>query len=138
MKRSTAAPPRMARSAMPAPPHRVSPQRSSVLRSGLDLWRGVADELGDVSLSDDDRIDSRPLELHYLRAARHGHVGDRELSGRNIGQQLQRAGEWVGVFVRGRGEQEDLRVQPLQGKLELLLVPDPHHAVEPKLDRLGM
>src|SRR5918995_2278132 len=60
MKRSTAAPPRMARSAMPAPPHRVSPQRSSVLRSGLDLWRGVAGELRGVSPSPPQPTQSSP------------------------------------------------------------------------------
>ena len=87
-RRIAAAPARIAASAVPRPPHRVPAQRSTAVPA-LDLRRGVTDELGDVSRSDDDRIDSRPLELVDLFTARHSHVRDRELARRNVRQELE-------------------------------------------------
>src|SRR5947209_2890379 len=85
---TAAAPARMAASAVRRPPHRVSPQRS-IASAGLDLGWDVTDELGDVSRSDNDRIDSCPLELVQLFPARLAHVCDGELAGRDVGQELQ-------------------------------------------------
>src|SRR5712691_7338571 len=104
--RSAAAPAMIAASAVPRPPQRVSAHRSA--RRRLNLRRGVADELGDVSRSDDDRIDSRPLELVHLLATRYRDLCHGELSGRYVGQQLERLGQGVGVFVATGGKQEDL------------------------------
>src|SRR2546421_3915952 len=121
--RSAAARRSSAASAVAGPPQRVSAQRWT---AALDLRRRVTDELGDASRSDDDRIDSRPLELVDLLASRHGHVGHRELPGRHVGEQLERAGEQalvVVVVVVPAGEEEDLGIEPLEGELELFFVP---------------
>jgi hypothetical protein len=131
-KRSAAARATTAARAVPLPPQRVSAQRANALRAKLDLGRGVADELGDVSRSDDDRIDSRPLELVNLFATPHRHVGHRELAGRDVREQLERAAESI-ILVVGRAgpEQEDLRVEPVESELKLLLASHLDNAVHP-------
>src|SRR6266545_3779498 len=133
--RSAAASPTIAASAVPTPPQRVSAHRSR-RRRNLDLGRRVADELGDVSRSDDDRIDSRPLELDHLLATRRGKRRDRKLAGRDARQQIKRA---VPVVVLSFGrEQEDLRIWPVQHLFELFLISDLDDKVEPELDGLPM
>src|SRR6476646_10728643 len=109
-RRIAAAPARIATSAAPRPPHRVSAQRSTAV-AVLDLWRFVTDELGDVSRFDDDRIDSRPLELVDLFAARHSHVRDRKLPRRYVRQELESLTECVRVHPVSRRQQEDFRVE---------------------------
>ncbi len=69
---------------------------------------------------------------------RHGGVGDRELPGRDVGQQIERTAERVAVVHLLSGQQEDLRVEPLQGELELVLVANCDDAVEPELEGLGV
>src|SRR5438105_1308164 len=115
--RSAAAPARIAASAVAAPPQRASAQRPTGV---LDLRRRVADELGDVSRSDDDRIDSSPLELDDLLAARRVDRGDRELARRHVRQQVERVLPLVALPVGG--EQEDLGVDAVQRVLQLVLV----------------
>src|SRR6478672_8384039 len=95
-RRIAAAPARIAASAVPRPPHRVSAQRPAAVPV-LDLWRFVTDELGDVSRLDDDRIDSRPLELVDLVAPRHSYVRDRELARRYVRQELESLTQCVRV-----------------------------------------
>src|SRR5436189_185765 len=79
--------PRAATSGTTAPPQRLSGRRS------LDGRVAVADETGDVAYSDDDRIDSRPLQLVDLLAIQDRNVRDRELSRRNVRKQLERAAD---------------------------------------------
>src|SRR5438128_9245754 len=121
--------------AVAGPPQRDSAQRCA---AALDLRRRVTDELGDASRSDDDRIDSRPLELVDLLASRHRHVGHRELSGRHVGEQLERAGERALVVVVPAGEEEDLRIEPLECELELFFVPNLDDAVQPEAQGLSL
>src|SRR5919107_5043500 len=126
-KRSAPAPARIAASAVPAPPQRVSAQRWA---ARLNRRRGVSGEAGDVSCSDDDRIDSRPLELVHLVAARHRDVCDRQLSGRQVRKQVERTLQRVRAVVLADGKEEDLRIEPLERALELLGVAHLDDAVE--------
>src|SRR5436309_2179774 len=119
-------------SAVAGPPQRVSARR----RLGLNLRRRVADELGDASGSDDDRIDSRPLELVDLLAPGDRHVRDGELARGDVRKELQRAGERAVVVVLASGQEEDLGIEPLERELELFLVADLDDAVQPEAQRL--
>ena len=61
---------------------------------------------------------------------------DRELPGRHVREQLEHAVERL-LVVLGLPwrEQEDLRVDALEDELELLLVADVDHALEPEAER---
>src|SRR5262245_14344650 len=77
ISRNAAARPSSARRTGPAGP------RSSNLR------RRATDEVGDVGRADEDGIDPRPLEREHLVAVRRVQVGDRELAGRDVGEQIE-------------------------------------------------
>src|SRR5512133_713056 len=131
-RRIAAAPARIATSAAPRPPHRVSAQRSTAVPA-LDLWRCVTDEHGDVSRFDDDRIDSRPLELVDLLAARRSHVRHCELARRYVRQELESLAHCVRVQPVTRRQQKDFRVEAFERELELLLASNLDDEVEPQL-----
>src|SRR5512132_3444196 len=112
--RSAAAPARMATSAVPAPPQRVSAQRSAARRRRDS---GCGD-----GVADDDCIDSRPFELFHVVAARARQLRNRELPCRKIGKQFERMLERIDLVVVTDGEQDDLRIESLQRQLELFCV----------------
>ena len=110
---------RRQREARPAP--RAAGPLGRLERRLLRPRAALADELGDVPRADDHRVDARALELVDVRARGRRQVGDRELAGGHVGQQVEHALERV-VVVPRRAKQEDLRVEPLERFLELLLV----------------
>src|SRR5262249_1949272 len=118
--RSAAAPARIAARAVPGPPQ----------RRGSDFGDGVADEAGDVSRSDDDSIDSGPLELVHLITTGYRHVRDRQLPDGEIGEELEPPLEGVRVRVVTDGEQEDLGVETVECLFELVRVSHLDHTVE--------
>ena len=63
-------------------------------------------------------------------------MGDRELPGRDGGEQVEQAVERRLVARLDRREEEDLGVDPVERGLELLLVPHFDGAVEAELERL--
>ena len=74
---------------------------------------------------DDDGIDAGTLELDDLVAARAGELGDRELAGGNVGQQLEQPVEMV--LSSSASSADSSRIsgsKQLQDLLELLLVAD--------------
>ena len=95
-QRSGAGQDRDERGSRPAPPG-AGPRLPSV--PALDRRRDVTGEVGDVSRSDDDRIDSRPFELLDLLTAGYRDIRDGELAGRNVGQQRECAVERVAVVI---------------------------------------
>jgi len=72
----------------------------------------VPDERGQAARGDEHRIDPRALELGDVVGRRIVELGDRELSGRDIVQELEEHRERVFVRVLRDGEEEDLRVEP--------------------------
>ena len=64
------------------------------------------------------------------------HAGDRELAGRHVEQQAEHVLERVAVVGPVGREQEDLRVDPVERELELVLVAHLDDAVEPEVERL--
>src|SRR4051812_44382704 len=82
---------------------------------GSNLRNRVTDERLHVAAGDDHRVDAGPLELEHVRAARAGELGDRELAGRYVRQEVEQALEKFFSFVRVLGrEQQDLRVDELE------------------------
>src|SRR5919201_3666106 len=76
----SAAPPASRRtSTVRGPPQRVSAERARGARGRLNLRRRLADELGDVSCSDDHSVDSRALQRVHLLPARDRDLGDGKL-----------------------------------------------------------
>src|SRR6266566_5295637 len=106
------------------------------IRARLDLGRRPADERREVSGVDDHGVAACTLELLHLVRGRDGQVCDRELAGGNVGEQVEHdvEGRLVALFVDWR-EQEDVRVDPVERLLELLLVANLDRDVEPELDR---
>src|ERR671914_1393804 len=124
--RSAAASPRSAASASHGPPQRLSARS--------DLRRRRTDEVRDVARADDDRVDTRTLELGDLLPRRHGQVGNRELSGRDVLEQIEHVLQRVGTLVAApRGEQEDLGVDAVERSLEGLCVLDADDALQSAL-----
>src|SRR5438132_8520385 len=111
--------PSSAASAVRGPPQRVSVHVPAVARVRLNLRRSVADELSDIARSDDDRIDSRPLELENLIASLNLHFRNRKLSSGDIWEEVECTVDRVSVVIAGPPEQEDLRVKPRECELEL-------------------
>src|SRR2546423_7971550 len=105
VRRSAAASPSTAANATGGPPHRLS--------VGSDLGRRRTRQLRDVRRPDDHRIDACALELSDLIPARDIEIRDRQLPGRDIGQQVENSREWVvAIVVALRREEQELRVQP--------------------------
>ena len=102
----------------------------------LDGRRRAADEVGDLGRADEHGVDPGPFEREHLLARGGREVGDRELAGRHIGQQVEDSLD-MGLVVVGlpRREQEDLRVDPLERVGERLLVVDVDDDLEPELGR---
>ena len=91
----------------------------------------MADELADVARPHEHGIEAGPLEGQGLAPGHHVDVGDRELPGRDVRQQLEHRLECVLVVVAlVRREQEDLRVVLLERGFELLLGANVHHGLD--------
>ena len=81
--------------------------------------------MGDLAHAHEHGVDPGPLERQHFLAALDVDPGDRELPGRDVGQQLEDGVERVVVVVpSSRREQEDLRIALLERELQLLLVAD--------------
>jgi SAM-dependent methyltransferase len=106
-----------------------------MLSRGLNFGRRLPDELGNVSHADDDRVDSRSLQLHDLLARHHGYVCDGELARRNVREEVKCALKRLRVRITGHAEQEDLGIEPFQRQLELLVVVDLDDAIETEVER---
>ena len=117
-----------AREARPGLPRRwYGSHRESV----SDSRRVLADEVRDEAGLDEDGVDPGPLEREHVGSRRGVDVGDRELPGRDVGEQLEhRLERVVAVVGVAAGEQEDLRVELLERVLELLLVADVDDVLE--------
>src|SRR6187401_2278036 len=120
-------------------PYRTPTRRSAAASTRIaarairpsDLRRRVTDERLHVAAGDDDRVDPGAFELEHVRAARSRELRDRELAGRDVGQQLEQALEVVLVVVcLLGGEQEDLGIDMLEHLFELVLVTHPDDALE--------
>src|SRR5262245_5087562 len=120
--RSAAASARRAASATSAPCRRLG--------IGSDLRGRATDETGDVTRADDDGVDAGPLQRKDVVPVLHTDVGDGELAGRNVGEQPEDVVDRVLLPGLPAGEQEDLRVDALEGDLELLVVRHVEHALE--------
>ncbi len=87
--------------------------------------------MGDSTHADEHGVDPRPLESEHLVAVLDVDPRDRELSGGDIGEQVEHGIERVVVTVTvDSGEQEDLGIALLQRELELLLVADVRDRLE--------
>ena len=71
-----------------APP-RATRIAASAIRGAQTSGRRVTDERPDVAAGDEHGVDAGPLELGDLVAARADELGDRELPGRDVRQQLE-------------------------------------------------
>jgi hypothetical protein len=99
-----------------------------------DLRRSATDEVGDLLRVDQHRVDAGALERDDVVASRGREVGDHELPGRHVGQQVEDPLDVVLVVLRiARREQEDLRVDALQGGGERILVVHVGDDFEPEL-----
>ena len=99
-------------------------------RRGAAIWTSRADEHG---------VDAGALEGDDVVARRRLEVGDRELSGRDVGQQVEDPLEVVLVVLGlARREQEDLGVDPLERRGQRLLVVDVDDDLQPELGRAGV
>src|SRR5262245_1420558 len=95
----------------------------STSRNVLDGGRHAADEVGDVRRLDEHRVDAGPFERDHVVAGRCAEICDRELAGRDIGQQVEDPVEVVLVVLGvARREQEDLGIDPLERRLDRLVV----------------
>ena len=84
-------------------------------RGLLHRRRCATDEVGDRRAADEDGVDAGPLEREHVVAGRRREVGDRELAGRDVGQQVEDAVEIVLVVLGvARREQENLGVDPIE------------------------
>src|SRR4029453_16221682 len=85
----------------------------------LDGGRRATDEVGDVGRADQDGVDPGPFERQHLVARGRREIGDRELAGRHVGQEVEDPLEVRLVVLRlAWREQEDLRGDPLEGRGE--------------------
>src|SRR4051794_6792515 len=87
--RSAAAPPRIVASATFGPPQFVLVRRSA--GSALDGGRRATDELGDVTSRNDHRVHPTSFELDDLFPRHVADLGDRQLSDRDVAEQIERA-----------------------------------------------
>ena len=78
------------------------------------LYLEAADEARDVLGPHDDGVDAGALELDDLLARLHGELRDRELPGRDVRQQPEDVLERLVLAGLARGEQQDLRVEPVE------------------------
>ena len=63
-------------------------------------------------------------------------LGNGELAGRNVVEQLEQHGERVVFGVLGNGEEEDLRIEVAQHALDVVRLGDAHDTLEPMGMRL--
>ena len=118
----------------PPPPHAAHSSataastdaaQSHSRRVTSDVGRARADQLADCAVRDQHGVEACALELEHLVAVRDRDVGDRELPRGHVGQQRQNPLDPIVVaLARLRRDQEDLRVEPLERILELVLVAD--------------
>ena len=88
--------------------------------------RRAADEVGDLGRADENGVDPGPFEREHLLARAGRQVGDRELAGRHIGQQVEDSLDMslvvVGLPRREQDAHDDLEPELLRAALELLEV----------------
>src|SRR5437870_11588101 len=97
------------------PTRRRAAARPSSPRSGLDLRRCATDEVGDLRVVDEHGVDARTLQRDDVVPGRGLEVGDRKLSGGNVGEEIEDPLDVVlVVFGIARREQKDLGVDPLE------------------------
>jgi hypothetical protein len=105
---------------------RGPPQRDSASAAagvGSDFGWLCTDERAHVARVHDDGVDTGALERDHVVARRGPQLGDRELSRRDVRQELEHVVERVDVGIERRAaEQEDLRVDVLEHVAQLLLV----------------
>ena len=95
--------------------------------------------MGDRLRADEHGVDAGALERDDVVARRRLEVGDRELAGRQVGQEVEDPVEVVLVVLGvARREQEDLGVDPLERGLDRLLVVDVGDDLQPERGRLGV
>src|SRR6187549_3518128 len=140
-RRSAVASARIAPNAVPL---RVTDLRSVTLRlsarAPLDLSRRCAtDKVGDGGAADEDGVHARPLQRDDVVARRRLEIGDRELAGGNIREQVEDPLQvLLVVFGLARREQEDLRLDPLERCGERLVVVDVDDDLQAELGRAGV
>ena len=118
------------RSAAASAEQRLTSERSAAQTSG----GAPPTRCGDFVVGDEHRVDAGALERDDVLAGRGLEIGDRELAGRHVGEQVEDPLEVVLVVLRvARREQEDLRVDPLERRLERLLVVDVGDDLEAEL-----
>ena len=89
----------------------------------LNRNRLVAHQLADLLGADEHGVHSGPLEGEHFVAGRDFDLGDRELPGRYVREQLEHRVEWIDVLVDVvRVQEEDLGIEPFERQLELLFV----------------
>src|SRR4029450_1883376 len=112
-RRRAAASTSRAASATHGPPHRLTAES--------DLRGSRTNQACEVLRSDDPGVHSGALQLGDLVGGRDLDVGNRELAGRDVREQVEHALEGiVGVAGPLRREQEDLRIEPFERELELI------------------
>src|SRR5262249_31192794 len=92
-------------------------------RGRLRRRRSATDEVGDLLRLDQDGVDAGSLEPDDVVTRGAAEVGDCELPGGDVWEQVEDAFEVVLVVLGvARGEQEDLRIDPLQRREDRFLV----------------
>src|SRR5262245_50251151 len=138
--RSAAAPARIAANASLGPPQAptFSTRRRSGGATGSDVGGASADELGNVPGGHDHGVHPGALELGHIVAATDCELRDRELSCRHVFEEVERALQRPLVAALASRQQEDLGVEPLEGRLELLLVTSLEGALEAQVERVAV
>src|SRR4029077_7017857 len=107
------------------PIRRSAAARPSSAKSGLNLRRRATDEVGDLLRVDQHRVDARSLEGDHVLAGGGREVGDRELPGRDVGQEVE---DPLDVLLVVLGvpwrEEEDLRVDAVERRRQRVVVVD--------------
>ena len=87
--------------------------------------RRATDEVGDLLRVDEHGVDARSLERDHVVAGGGREVGDGELPGRDVGQEVEDLLDVLLVVLGvARREEEDLRVDALERRLERIVVVD--------------
>src|SRR3954453_21587852 len=87
------------------PIRRSAAARPSRARSGLYLRRRATDEVGDLLRVDEHCVDACALEREHVFPRGGGEVGDGELAGGNVRQQIEDLVE-IGLVILGVARRE--------------------------------